>query len=111
MEKEDVILECFVLKGRGVDWLAVIYLEKAKTLKAFSRKKITDRSFQIQFLSGSDQKKLSEELARLFQEGAGQGGPSPVHLEYPGGIREGVFIQGMREAERQRTLVLERAKN
>jgi hypothetical protein len=67
MEKKgDMILECFVLKGHGVDLLAVIYLEKETTLKAFSRKKIADQSFQIRYWAGADQQKLSAELSTQF---------------------------------------------
>lgn len=110
-KKEDIILECFVLKGKGVDWLAVIYLEKETTLRAFSRKKIADKRYQIHFLSGPDQQRLSEELSAQFDETAKRCGLSAVHLDYPGGVNEQVFVLGLREAKMEGIMEQERRKN
>jgi hypothetical protein len=110
-KKEDVILECFVLKGEGVDWLAVIYLEKETTLMAFSRKKIMDRSFQIQFLTGTDQQRLSEELSTQFDEVARRCGLPAIHLDYPRGVKEEAFVQGLQKAKIEWNTEQERRKN
>ncbi|MEW6185050.1 MAG: hypothetical protein AB1585_04835 [Thermodesulfobacteriota bacterium] len=109
--KEDLILECFVLKGKGVDWLAVIYVEEKNKLKAFSRIKISNRTFQIHFFGGADQKELSNILCVRFQKAADHFDLSPIHLEYPGGISEQAFLQGLREAQREGRNAQERIKN
>lgn len=110
-KKEDIILECFVLKGKGVDWLAVIYLEKERTLRAFSRTKITDKSYRIQFLTGTDQQRLSEELSAQFDETARRCGLSAIHLDYPGGVKGQAFVRGLREAKLGWIMEQERKKN
>ena len=109
--KKDLILECFVLKGKGLDWLAVIYLEETVTLKAFSRVRLDDRSFQIRFLSGTSQSDLSKILAEKFSEAAERCGLSSVHLEYPGGVNERAFIEDLREAQREWRRIKKKSKN
>ncbi len=109
--KEDIILECFVLKGKGLDWLAVIYLEEGNRLKAFLRFKLTERLFQVTHLLGPSQQDLSEELHVRFNEVSKPWGLSPVHLEYPEGVKEKAFIQGLREAKQERRMTLEGQKN
>jgi hypothetical protein len=109
--KEDIILECFVLKGRGMDWLAVIYLEEGTRLKAFMRSKLTERLFQITYLVGPSQKYLSEELHIRFNETSKLLGLSTMHLEYPDGVKEKAFIQGLREAKLERKMTLEGQRN
>ncbi|MFH0787439.1 MAG: hypothetical protein V2B13_07460 [Pseudomonadota bacterium] len=109
--KEDIILECFVLKGKGMDWLAFIYLEEGTRLKAFLRFKLTEKLFQVTHLVGPSQKDLSEELHVRFNEVSKPWGLSTVHLEYPEGVKEKAFIQGLREAKLERRMTLEGQKN
>jgi hypothetical protein len=109
--KEDQILECFMLKGKGVDWLAVVYLEQGLNLKAFFRTKISGQFFQIRFLSAADPQKLSEELSRQFFDAAERTGLNPVHVDFPGGVNAHAFIRRLREARQDWAIARERAQN
>ena len=109
--KEDVILECFVLKGKGLDWLAVIYLEGGNRLKAILRIKLSEKVFQISPLTGQSQKKISEEIHTRFDQVSKTLDLSVVHFEYPGGLKEGDFIRDLREAKAERKRILEIQKN
>jgi hypothetical protein len=109
--REDMILECFVLKGKGMDWFGVIYLEEGIRLKAMLRLKLTERVFQVTHLVGPSQKSLSEELFIRFNEASRPWGLSPIHLEYPNGVKEKAFIQGLRKANLEMKMALEGLRN
>jgi hypothetical protein len=109
--KEDIILVSFILKGKGVDWLGVIYSEEGTRLKALLRSKLKERLFQVTHLVGPSQESLSEELLIRFNEASRPWGLSTIHLEYPNGVKEKAFIQGLREAKLERKMTLEGLRN
>jgi hypothetical protein len=100
-KKEDVILECFVIKGKGIDFLGVIYQENEVDLKALLRKCFSDNRIFLEFYTGENQQRLSDRLSETAHRLADRYGLCPVHLVYPGGIGESQFIKGLREAKRQ----------
>jgi hypothetical protein len=109
--QEDVILESFVLKGKGLDWLAVIYMEGGSRLKALMRGKLSGSQWQVVHLAGVSQRNLSMEILKKFEGLSRPWGVSTIHIEYPGGIREGMFIKGLREAKQEREAAMSVRKN
>jgi hypothetical protein len=104
VEKEDIILECFVIKGPGIDCFSVIYLERGDLLKALVRNCVPNERAYLEFYSGENQHILSGKLLKAADQLAGLYGISPVHLVYPGGVKESLFIQGLREAKREKEI-------
>jgi hypothetical protein len=109
--KKDVILESFVLKGKGLDWLAVIYREEGSRLKAVMRGKLSGGRWQVVHWAGVCQKKLSREILNKFDGLSKSWGLSTLHIEYPGGIKEGMFIKGLREAKQESEAAIVVRKN
>jgi hypothetical protein len=58
-------------------------------------------------LAGICQKNLSEEILKNFDRISKSRGLSTVHLAYPGGIKEGRFLKGLREAKSEREAAME----
>jgi hypothetical protein len=99
--KEDIILECVMVKGRGLDFFGVVYQEKGEELKALIRQLFSGNRVFFQYLKGETQKGLSRQLMEAAGKLALKFGLHPVHLVYPGGIRESGFLHGLREAQKE----------
>lgn len=99
-KKEDIILECFIVKGKGFDFLGVIYEEKEKGLMALSRQVLSGNQVFLKYYLDKNQKSLSDRLNETAGRLADRYGLHPVHLVYPGGIGENRFVSGLREAKR-----------
>jgi hypothetical protein len=102
LERDDRILDCYVMQGQGLRWLGVVYLEGGLEPKALLRYPVSDSAGGVWILAGPSPEKLSETLAALFEDLAEQQGLSALQLRYPLGISETEFIDGMREAKRLR---------
>lgn len=110
-KKEDIILECFIVKGKELDFLGVIYEEKESGLRALSRQHFSGSQVFLEFLTDENQQSLSERLNKKAGRLADQYGLHPVHLVYPGGIEESRFIRGLREAKKLREMNMEFLNN
>lgn len=109
--KEDIILECFVAKGAEVDFLGMVYLEKGEDLKGVIRLRFLNNRIFLKFLSGDDRKNLSDRLLKEADHLAETSRVPSVHLSYPEGIRESLFIRNLREARREWEVMKKRAEN
>ncbi len=101
MKQEDVILECMVVKGPGLDFLGVVYQEQGKRLRGLSRRSFPNAPALLQYYPGTTRQELS---ARLLEEAyrlAQIYGLVPIHLIYPEGIEEGRFILDLRQARHE----------
>ena len=110
-KKEDIILECFIVKGKGLDFLGVIYEGKESGLRALSRQHFSGRQVFLEFFIDENQESLSERMNSKAGQLADRYGLHSVHLIYPGGIEESRFISGLREAQRQREVNVELLNN
>lgn len=100
--KGDTILECFIVKGKGVDYLGVIYQGKETGLMAITRQVLPGNQVFLEQYRDENQQKLSDRLLKTTDQLADRYGLHPVHWVYPGGIEESRFISGLREAQREK---------
>jgi hypothetical protein len=110
-KKEDIILECFIVKGKELDYLGVIFEGKESGLRALSRQYFSGNQVFLEFLTDENQQSLSERLNKKASLLADRYGLHPVHLIYPGGIEESRFIRGLREAKKLRQMNVELLNN
>jgi hypothetical protein len=101
LEKDDRILDCYVMQGQGLKWLGVIYLAGGVNPRALLRYPVSDSASRVLILAGSSPERLSETVAAFFEDLAGQRGLSPLQIRYPLGVSETEFIDGLREAKRR----------
>jgi hypothetical protein len=99
-KEEDRILECYLLQGQGIKWLGVVYLEGGRIPRALLRYPISDSQWAVYFLPGDSRQGLSEMLSGIFAELAEWKGSSAIQVEYPLGVAEKDFIEGMRQAKK-----------
>ncbi|MBI4765725.1 MAG: hypothetical protein HY787_14160 [Deltaproteobacteria bacterium] len=103
MEKKgDTILECFIVKGKGFDFLGVIYKEKETGLMALTRQVFPGNQVLLEYYRDENQQRLSDRLLKTAGQLADRYGLHPVHWVYPGGIEERRFISGLREAKKEK---------
>jgi hypothetical protein len=103
MEKKgDTILECFIVKGKGFDFLGVIYKGKETGLMATTRQLMPGHQVFLEQNRDENQQRLSDRLLKTAGQLADRYGLHPVHWVYPGGIEESLFISGLREAKREK---------
>jgi hypothetical protein len=102
MEKKgDIILECFIVKGKGFDFLGVIYKGMERGLMAVTRQVLPGNQVFLENYRDENQQRLSDRLLKTAGQLADRYGLHPVHWVYPGGIEESRFISGLREAKRE----------